>query len=353
MSKRVKKWKKSIRRHNKQRARLRPMVRRVLPKKTLALPEDFRLIPDLLAGVAPPVVQCLSELRGHVENVGEFGLSVNFDAVRRIDAAAALMLTAEIHLWDLSKPGVGLRSHDHSWNPEIRQLLADMGLFQFLGVKVRGALAPENAGAETFVRFVSNDRVDMSNFVKFREDIEKRIGENLGEFVMNLLYSGLQEAVTNVRQHAYADGEKHPRWWVSASFNSDTRNLKVLCYDRGRTIPGTLRSRGEAFMNLMGASSDDSGLIEKALHSRTSTKEIFRGAGAPRNGRHHQPFRIRGGIERLQRQGIGPLQKGGKHPGQKRRILAHSAGSANSGYLDRVAHPHSAERRRLNFRGGG
>ena len=284
MSKRVKNSRRNTTRYAPKR-RIRPPRAQVtrLPQKTVVLPEDFRLTMDLPASVNR-VAGRLAELRGHVEAGGKFGLAVDFNAVRQIDAAAALALTAEIHLWDLSKRGK-LHSRDDQWRPEIRELLADMGLFQFLRVEMQSPRALGRGSPHSYVQVISDDRVDMSKFRNFQRDIEEKMGEGeqLGEFVMSLLHCGLAEAVINVRHHAYAEGERHPRWWVSASFDHESRDLAVLCYDRGRTIPGTLRTRKEKIVKTLtlGAMTDDSELIEAALHSRTSTGEFYRGQGLP------------------------------------------------------------------------
>ena len=295
------------------RARQRQAKRHNFPQETVVLPEDFRLTMNLPASVNR-VAGCIAQLREHVEADRKFGLSIVFAAVRQIDAAAALALIAEIHLLS---GRVTLRSRDDQWDPEIRELLADMGLFQFLRVEMQSARALERGSPNSYVQFISDDRVYMRNFVNFRRDIEGKMGEGeqLGAFVMDLLHNGLQEAVTNVLQHAYAGGE-NPRWWVSASFNSESRDLKVLCYDRGRTIPGTLRTRGEGFLRALplglGATASDSALIVAALSSpRTSTGKFYRGKGLPEMAGIIDRSRRAGELSVYSGKGVGRYEKGG------------------------------------------
>ena len=286
MSKRVKNMKGEGRRVKKRQGRLSRKKPRSWQQKTVALPEDFRLTTNISASAAQ-VTKCIAELRGYVESRSKLRLLVDFNAIRQVDAAAALMLAAEIHIWDLSRPWVKLRSQDDEWHPEIREMLADMGLFPFLGVSMRISRNARRAGSVSYVHFISDSRVYMRNFENFKRDIEEKMGEGeeLGEFVMDLFFSGLQEAVTNVRHHAYAKNERHSRWWVSASFNHESRNLNVLCYDRGLTIPITLRTQEEKLLRMttlgLNAATSDSALIKAALHSRTSTKESGRGKGLP------------------------------------------------------------------------
>ena len=247
-----------------------------LPQKTVELPEDFCLTTNLPTSVNR-VAGSIAQLREYVESDRKINLSIAFSAIRTIDTAAALALTAEI---DLLSKRMRLHSRDDQWRPEIRDLLADMGLFQFLRVEMQ---SPRNLGEDSlmsYVQFISDERVDMSKFDNFQRDIEKKMGEGerLKENVMSLLHIGLEEAVTNVRQHAYTPSEQSRRWWVSASFNHKSRDLAILCYDRGRTIPGTLKSGMNFLRSLL---TNDSSLIQEALHSRTSTRKPHRGKGLP------------------------------------------------------------------------
>ena len=286
MSKRVNNRKGRERSVKKRDGRPRRVKPQIWQLKTVVFPEDFRLTTNIPASAAQ-VAKYIAEMRGHVESRGRVRLTVNFNAIRQVDAAAALMLTAEIHIWSLSRPWAKLCSQDDKWHPEIRGMLADMGLFPFLGVSMQTSRSAGRAGSVSYVQFISDTRVYMRIFENFQRDIEEKMGEGeeLGEYVMSLFYSGLQEAVLNVRHHAYAKNEQHPQWWVSASFDHESRNLKILCYDRGLTIPQTLRTEEEKRLRVLtlglSAATSDSALIKAALHSRTSTNQLDRGKGLP------------------------------------------------------------------------
>ena len=280
-----------------------------LPQKTVTveLPEDFCLTTNLPTSVSQ-VARYIANLRSHVESGEKFGLTVDFNAIRKVDAAAALMLTAEIHIWTIRRSWAKLRSQDDKWHPEIRELLDDMGLFQFLRVEMQ---SPRNLGEDSlmsYVQFISDERVDMSKFDNFQRAIENKMGEGerLAENVMHLLHIGLEEAVTNVRQHAYTPSEQSRRWWVSASFNHKSRDLAILCYDRGRTIPRTLTPRGNFLRSLL---TNDSSLIKEALLSRTSTNEPHRGLGLPAMANIINRSECEGSLSVYSRKGMARYEK--------------------------------------------
>ena len=64
-----------------------------------------------------------------------------------------------------------------------------------------------------------------------------------------LLYVALSEAMTNVIQHAYtvksvvANPKLKNRWWLSGSFDSDTKVMTVLLFDQGVGIPASLKGK--------------------------------------------------------------------------------------------------------------
>ena len=78
---------------------------------------------------------------------------------------------------------------------------------------------------------------------QLRIEVEELVGQRIKR---HFLFEGLSEAITNVGQHAYRDVADYRRkqWWLSASFNAESRHLCVTFYDQGDGIPHTLpRSR--------------------------------------------------------------------------------------------------------------
>ena len=242
------------------------------------LPADFRLAENL-----PLVAESILKLRRMLEMPGHRRPRINFNNIAEIDNAATLMLAAEIQAWNLKEPGIRLRPYHVSWKPEVRHLLNEMGLLALLDVPRRSVRRSVHVSDSVFLPFISDSKVDMREYTQFREEIEKEIESSLS--ASSYLYTGLSEAVSNVIHHAYAKG-KRKQWWASASYEKSARELKILCYDRGRTIPKTLPFSGiwehvRGFMARFGLDEQvDCDLIEGALRTRrTVTKESHRGLG--------------------------------------------------------------------------
>ena len=97
---------------------------------------------------------------------------------------------------------------------------------------------------------------------------------------------GLIEAMDNCAAHAYPENHefRYPteqqRWWMSGSV-ANGRELEVIFFDQGATIPGTLPNSGKAevarhwlrrTLNLIGMeAADDSQRIQAAMEVGRST----------------------------------------------------------------------------------
>lgn len=166
--------------------------------------------------------------------------SLDFSELRRISTSAALALASEVDQWNQRCPRK-LRAAVHTWHPDIRKLLQEMGYFELLGLKRPEGVEPDTD--TTFLRFSRGETgpdVDGGPIaVALRTDIEKVAEKSIRK---PQLFGGLSEAITNVGHHAYApkDLSLRKQWWVSASYKRTPHELKVTFYDHGRGIPVTL-----------------------------------------------------------------------------------------------------------------
>jgi len=168
--------------------------------------------------------------------------SLDFSGLKRISTSAALALASEVDQWN-QRCTRKLRAAVHTWHPEVRKLLQEMGYFELLGLKKPDGAEPD---IDTiFLRFRRGEtRPDLDGgtiAVELRTDIENAAGTTIKKMQ---LFGGLSEAITNVGHHAYETNDKDIRkqWWVSASYKRTSRELKVTFYDHGRGIPVTLPS---------------------------------------------------------------------------------------------------------------
>lgn len=207
---------------------------------------------------------------------------LGFEKIEYISPAAALMLASEVDRW--KEKTVRMRAETNTWHPDIKRLLCEMGFFELLGL--RKPPTPESAGSVTFLNFLrgtSEPRDKGKIAQQLRINIEKIVGE--GVVRKHVLFDSLSEAITNVIHHAYPDetnqGSGKP-WWLSASYDSQNRELTVLIYDQGVGIPATLPTRWANFEKVRAAfnSWSDSQKIEAAAtYGRSSTNLPERGKG--------------------------------------------------------------------------
>ncbi|HEY5036125.1 MAG TPA: hypothetical protein VII74_03225 [Chthoniobacterales bacterium] len=204
--------------------------------------------------------------------------NLRFDDLRKISPAAALVLASEVDRWNQRANG-RLRANVPSWQPDIRQLLCEMGYFELLSLP-RPSF-DETSKRTTFLKFIRGDTgaANAGELARqFRIEVEKMVGTSIER---QPLFEGLSEAITNVGQHAYLPGAIFSKWWLSASFDSLTKTLCVIFYDQGVGIPATLPTAD--FFERIKTFFDgwrDSQKIEAAMRGgRTATEKTERGKG--------------------------------------------------------------------------
>lgn len=267
---------KNMRRQGKHRLLARQSPRQ--PREHIKLPEQFSL-----AGNYNGVVEQINRIR----DVGEKRLHINFNNIRHVGAAAALMLAAELEVIKIKNDSKYV-ANDRRWDPNVRHQLMSMGLFDLLKVNHQTVKTGGEPLDEDFVRFVSGfGGLNGHDIMKIINNVEAAFpaGSITAPF-LTFLYGGMGEAVTNTRDHAYAENtreDKTSRWWISASVNKTSREIKVICYDRGLTIPGTISQslrKIEAIGAFVQGELNDQNIIKAAMLKRkSSTRQPFRGRG--------------------------------------------------------------------------
>ena len=211
-------------------------------RQKIVLPERVNLTENFSAVIAK-----INELR----DAQSFYLNLN--PVRHISAAAALMFVAELEVHKLVYPNIKIRARDAEWDKDVRARLEEMGFLRLLKSKSQLRSWPppvSSTSEEAFVRFVSGRKGSEEEYAeKLIKEVERVFrAEEIEGHLRIPLYAGLTEAIINANQHAYSKkeaGSLHCRWWISASVNRQTNEIRVMCYDRGRTIPGTIQASEE------------------------------------------------------------------------------------------------------------
>jgi len=209
---------------------------------------------------------------------------LNFDNIKNINPSSALMLAAEIDVWNI-KSRQNLSASHTTWDHNIKYLLWEMGFFELLKLpSLEGLLKTEKN--TTFLKFISGKKAHGEKAKELRKNIEKVLGEKLENYLH--LFEGLSEAFTNTTQHAYEKGNTSTnKWWITSAYQKDEKKLIVSMYDRGKSIPTTMHTGKKwGFLNerkrtkhnqLLKIAMEDS--FNGKETTRTQTQQSNRGKG--------------------------------------------------------------------------
>ena len=214
---------------------------------------------------------------------------INFNAIRQVDTAAVLMLAAELEVNKIKSKTPKMTANDSDWNPKVRTLLEQMGFLELLSADSEMPSRTESSEDQIFIKFRSGNKLNGEITRQMLDSLKRRI--TVGKLAPELwlhIYVGILESITNTRQHAYdSDGDVELNlWWISASVNTQSGEIKVVCYDRGKTIPKTMHDSKERspvinflLQNVIPGASDDKIILTTMENNLSSTKKDYRGQG--------------------------------------------------------------------------
>ena len=268
------------------------------PKKrhlTLVLPEKMNFFEDYDSTVLH--ISAIRELAGSKKsssNAYKLG-SVNFDSLRKISTSAALVLTAELSKWD-DVIRQKLRPKVDNWDSDILKQFTDLGffdLFQYPPSKMVQNTSTKPTSIN-LVKYIKGKCRDSEKARLLKQQIMDVIGSDEQISKWTFLHSGLTEAITNVSHHAYPMGngfsEEEKNWYLTGSYDEDSRELKIVFYDQGIGIPKSLplsKTIWEKILQYLSKSNiglaerkRDEVLLGAAMQlNRTSTDQPDRGKG--------------------------------------------------------------------------
>ncbi|WP_320177506.1 hypothetical protein [Roseovarius pacificus] len=225
----------------------------------------------------------------------------DFGAISNFSTAPALVMTAEYDrlrtLMDDVPPTINL----DEWQDPVFRRLFEMGFFEVLGLTANVSERYFTSGDVRTMRIVSG-----SNSAELAEASKSILGlcDFLGEEtpiqddVEIALNNALSEAMINVSRHAYPDDHEFKfrhvgKWWVTASVDKSSRELTVVIYDQGASIPVTFAKKNwsqtvrDFFSSVLSSKpsfefENDGTYVEGAMKPRsTQTGKVFRGLGLP------------------------------------------------------------------------
>ena len=163
-----------------------------------------------------------------------------------ISTSAALVLTAELSKWD-DTVRKRLRPDTDRWDKIVLRQFVDLGFFElFEGRDTPDTTLKEANSPTKLVKYIKGKCGDTDKTKTLKSEITNVVGDNVGKWTF--LYTGLSEAITNVSHHAYPDDgsvrDYDKNWYLTGSYNEESRELKIVFYDQGVGIPSTLPKSG-------------------------------------------------------------------------------------------------------------
>jgi hypothetical protein len=209
-------------------------------------------------------------------------LVIDFTQTRRFIATGTLLFYAELtRLIEYGGSRIRLRC-TRTANNQADQVLKQIGVFD---------LCEQNAHIATTRSDVVHWRVARGHVVDnfLTEPAIADFEGKMAEPLIDGLFRGLGEAMTNAKHHAYIDVRKddlnfdpaNEDWWMFSQARND--HLSVVFCDLGVGIPATLPVKRPlifALLQKLGLANSDGACIEEAIKdSRTRTRTKGRGYG--------------------------------------------------------------------------
>jgi hypothetical protein len=282
-------WAKELRhrqRQRRQRAKVsflgKPRKKKsVLPEQIFA-PRLFSIESDQ---TREPVMRFLAELRKAFIRDGVRAITINFTQTVQFVATATILFYAELsRLIEMTEKRIRVR-YRPPINDKASQVLRQIGIDRMCGQPLTLKKSFRFYDDVVHWRVAHGYTVNNSICAPAIEEFEGQLALPL----INGLFKGLGEAMTNAKHHAYleirADGLRYnppyQDWWM---FSQARENyLSVVFCDLGIGIPNTLplkRANLWQKIRALGRANSDGACIEDAIEdSRTRTRRPERGKG--------------------------------------------------------------------------
>ena len=263
------------------------------PAETLAFINDFREVRLLSRRLPRSSGQHLRNQR----NLPRIGTYTDIAAIRTITPAAALVLAAEFDRARrrnrLGKRGI---VNAAEWDSGVARTLVEVGFLKHLHADQPDCWQIDPGPAEIqMLSMLTGNRSEPKEAKSLREGLESLMDQVIDSALGQAIYCGLIEAMDNCVTHAYPKNHsfRYPveqqRWWMSGSV-ANGRELEVIFFDQGATIPRTLPHSNKRqavldwlarFLNLGGIeAADDGQCIQAAMEvGRSMLGDQGRGNG--------------------------------------------------------------------------
>ncbi len=201
---------------------------------------------------------------------------IDLAGIKLLYPCGLLLLMAYVHSWLNTYPG--RLSASMPQDPVVRQMLQKVELLEKLSLASNVEISHQDV--TRWYYFTGTD-VNLAKVEPFMDRVRALSSLESQSYLMDCL----NEAVTNVRHHAYehASGEGRTPWWMFATISPES--IVVAVHDRGASIPGTLMGkpgvREQVLTWIVGRKKRDARILEAAVNGRSRTKLAYRGKGLP------------------------------------------------------------------------
>lgn len=216
--------------------------------------------------------------------------TVDFSKVTEVSTSAALVLTAELSKWN-DYTNNKLTPLDSVWNQRIFDNFSEMGFFDLFANKPERKISNGGRADKKLIRYIKGQSGDSEATRDLAKELVDLVGKPIDKWT--ILSSGIGEAILNVLYHAYPGKsndkpKKYQYWYLTGSYSSKTKRLKISFYDQGIGIPAALpvSKAWERVLSIISLGSENvsshSALIAGAVEQgRSSSSDSDRGLGFP------------------------------------------------------------------------
>jgi len=170
---------------------------------------------------------------------------IDLSKIERISLPSAVVLSAELHRWKLTKGTLLKVKNSKRWEHRVRSLLCDLGAFELMGLHISGDLGYSDENPVAMLKLKSGERTDGPALSALQSELAK---VSVAFLRSKAVYEALHEAHLNCIEHAYTDSDasrpKYPyaghRWWATSAYDGHKNSLRFFVYDQGVGIPETI-----------------------------------------------------------------------------------------------------------------
>lgn len=260
---------------------------------------------------------------------------IDFSTIKYLKPGGALVLAAEIDRYRIKRRACLKPWKYNCWHTDVKLMLHRFGLFKLLDIP-RKINIDDEYGNVVYLSLKRGEKANGSEALKFREEVENVLGIKLST---QPWFIAITEAMTNVAQHAYPlplpkNSIYLPQtWWLSGAYDKVDKSLRIMFYDQGLTIPGTLpKSKLWTIIQKIALNSTEGEQIKAAFQvGKSQTGESHRGKGV---GQLLEPIKNCQKATLTLISGRGYYRKTNINDGQAKEFVADLPVSLNGTYIE-------------------